>query len=321
MKTIVSGMLMLGLLMGACTQVPEEPMEEWVHLADFPGTARASGAAFVIDDKAYVCCGRTELDAVFLNEFWKYDQTTDRWTQLDSFPGKRRVKPVGVAIDGKAYVGMGASSDYEVITVYKDFYVFDPVTGAWTELASFPGEASNDLAFAVIDGCLYTAMGFTGSVRSNEVYKYDPASNRWTRLKDCPSKYSATASFSIGSDFFVAGGFQGRNIRTMFRYDTQKNDWSFASSMPEGRVLSVGLEVSGKGYVMLGRFWAGAENNGRLLSDIVEYDSATDSWTRRGDFPGAPRQNAFVFEMDGKGYIVMGENDGQRLNDVWCFKP
>lgn len=313
--------ILLMVLLSACTGVEEAPITDWVHHADFPGTPRASATAFSIGTKAYLCCGRIEAKIDTLNECWQYDSNTDVWTQLDTFPGKPRVKALGVAINGKGYVGMGSSGEIYENSAFNDFYEFDPTTGKWTAKAPFPGPASNDLAYAVVNGCLYTAMGFTGIERSNDTYRYDPATDVWTKLDDCDGSYSATASFSIGSSLYVAGGFQGRNIRTMFRFDTASSKWSRAASMPDGRVLSNGLEVGGQGFVMLGRYWAGSPNGGRVLSDIVSYDPTENAWTKRGDFPGGARQNAMVFTIGDRGYIVMGENDTKRFGDVWSFKP
>lgn len=312
---------LLAVLLTACTAVEEVPITDWVHHTNFPGPARASATTFVIGDSAYLCCGRSDsIDAV-LNEVWKFNSQDASWTQLDNFPGVPRLKPIGVTINGKAYVGLGSNGTHYENSVYNDFYEFDPTTGHWTQKASFPGPDGNDLAYAVVNGCLYTAMGFTGYIRSSDTYKYDPVTDTWTKLENSPSSYSATAFFSIGDDFYLAGGYQGRNIRTMFRFNTVKEKWFTAASMPEGRIMSNGLEISGKGYVMLGRFWAGSENGGGLLSDIVEYDKNANAWTKRGDFPGGARQNAMVFTIRGRGYIVMGENDSRLLPDVWSFKP
>jgi len=308
----------------ACNKVEEVPITDWVHYADFPGTARASASTFVIGDKAYVCCGRTTgiYDPVkTLNEVWQFDSNDTTWTQLSNFPGQSRVKAIAVTINGKAYVGLGTDGTWVTTPVLNDFYEFDPSTGLWTAKASFPGNAANDLAYSVVNGCLYTAMGFDGLVRRNDTYKYDPATNVWTRLQDCPGSYSVPAYFSIGKYFYVGSGFQGRNLRTFFRFDTEQEKWSEVAALPDGRVMSNGLSINDKGYVMLGRFWNGTLNGGRVLSDIVEYDPAANAWTKRGDFPGGARQNAMVFNIGDRGYIVMGENDTQCLPDVWSFKP
>lgn len=313
--------VLLTVLLTACTGVEEAPITDWVHHADFPGHARASATSFVIGDDAYVCCGRIDNNDSLLNEVWKYDSQTDNWTQLDSFPGRARVKAIGVTINGKAYLGMGYNGLDGEKSILKDFYEYDSETDLWTAKADFPGEAANDMAYSVVNGCLYTAMGFTGTTRLNDSYKYDPTTDVWTRLEDCPGSYSVPAFFSIGKNFYVGAGFQGRNLRAFFRFNTEKEKWFSAAALPEGRILSNGLEIGGKGYVMLGRFWNGTLNNGRLLSDIVEYDPTENAWTKRGDFPGGARQNALVFTIQDRGYVVMGENDGQCFQDVWSFKP
>lgn len=314
--------VLLHALVTACTKVDEVPITDWMQHADFPGLARATASAFAIDDSAYVCCGRTFWHGGMLNEVWKYDSQSDTWTQLDTFPGKKRVKAVAVTINGKGYVGMGCTGYAYANSVFKDFYEFEPATRKWTRMADFPGNGANDLAYAVVNGCLYTTHGFDGVSAHYETYRYEPLTNAWTQLADAEHAYMLTSSFAIGKYFYNGAGFQGRNIRYVFRYDTQTNQWSQAASLPEGRILSNGLTIAGKGYVLLGRFWGGVENGGRLLSDVVEYDPNTNAWTKRGDLPGQARQNATVFTIRDRGYIVMGENDDPRcLSDVWSFKP
>ena len=72
---------------------------------------------------------------------------------------------------------------------------------------------------------------------------------------------------------------------------------------------------------MLGRKFGGTLNDGKLLKDIVEYNPTVNKWTRCGDFPGGARQNMVVFTINGKGYVVGGEDERERKNDVWVFTP
>ena len=62
-------------------------------------------------------------------------------------------------------------------------------------------------------------------------------------------------------------------------------------------------------------------DGGKLLKDIVEYDPIQNKWSRCGDFPGGARQNPVVFTINGKGYIMGGEDDTERKADVWVFTP
>jgi len=313
--------VLLIVFLTACTHVEEVPITDWVQHADFPGTARASASAFVIGDNAYLCCGRIGAKHDTLNEVWRYESVTDTWTQLDTFPGKPRVKAIAAAINGKGYVGLGCNGYAYVENVFRDFYEFDPTTGKWTQKASFPGPGANDLSYAVVNGRLYTAMGFDGTGYYPHTYVYDPTTDVWTKLTDAEHAYLLTSAFAIDKNFYVGAGYQGRNLRSVFSFDTESKKWTQVASLPEGRVLSNGLTIHNKGYILLGRYWAGVQNGGRLLSDIVEYDPNENAWTKRGDLPGEARQNAVVFTIQGRGYIVMGENDSHCLSDVWSFKP
>jgi hypothetical protein len=73
--------------------------------------------------------------------------------------------------------------------------------------------------------------------------------------------------------------------------------------------------------MMLGRYWNGSLNGGGLLSDVLRYDPLIDHWSRCGDFPGGGRQNMVVFSLNGKGYVIGGEDDHARKSDVWTFQP
>jgi N-acetylneuraminic acid mutarotase len=72
---------------------------------------------------------------------------------------------------------------------------------------------------------------------------------------------------------------------------------------------------------MLGRYWSGSLNGGRLLSDVLKYDPTMNNWSRYADFPAGGRQNMVVFALNGKGYIVGGEDDNERKSDAWVFQP
>jgi len=315
---IVISFLLFTFFLG-CTEEEVVEITDWTQLNKFEGTPRASATCFVVGTKAYVCLGRSGWKDGFLNDLWEYDSQSDQWTRKRDFPGSARVKAVAGVIGTKAYVGLGANGIYS--KRFRDFWEYDTETDSWTQKDSFPDDACNDLFYAVVNGELYTTMGYDGTLRYFRTWKYNPASDEWTQLSDAPVSYNSKAGFVLGSSIYVGSGFMGYNLTNFFRYNTATDTWSQIHKLPEGRMLSSGLALAGKGYVMLGRFWNGALNNGRLLSDIVEYDPASDTWTKRGDFPGGARQNAVVFAIDSVGYVLMGEDDSQRKSDVWCFKP
>jgi len=319
-------LLLIGLLLvmvfSACKEDPVEEITDWEHLENFPGTARASATGFVVGDKAYVCLGRSAWNSGHLKDLWEYDSKADTWTKKTDFPGLGRVKAVGVAIGTKAYVGMGAiGTSFEVPILFSDFWEYDTETDTWTEKASFPGVAKNDLFCTAVEGKIYALLGFDTSSRHRETWAYDPSKDKWEQKADFPESFSSAAGFSIGNSIYAGTGSRGFNYKWFYRYKTDIDQWKRVSDLPEARMLSNGVAIGEKGYILLGRFWAGLLNDGRLLSDIVEYNPASDTWTKRGDFPGGARQNSVVFSIKGRGYIVMGEDESERKSDVWSFRP
>lgn len=290
-------------------------------MTDFPGTPRASGTAFSIGQKAYVCFGRSGPNSGLLNDVWEYDAGNDTWARKTDFPGPARVKAVAGVINGKAYVGLGAKGAYESTNLFKDWWEYDPETDTWTSKATFPDPASNDLSHAVINGKIYVTGGFDGQKMIDKTYCFDPVTDTWTQLADIPGACIAKSFFAIGDYLYAGSGYRGYNIPMFYRYNTTNDTWKRISNLPRGRILSSGLALNGKGYVMLGRFWNGELNNGRLLADVVEYDPVTDTWTPRGNFTGGARQNAVTFVIDSVGYVLLGESNTERKRDVWKFVP
>jgi len=307
-------------LLGACSSSEYEltPITTWKQRGNFPGTARASAVSFVSGDSAYVCLGRSGSKTGFLKDLWEYNSQTDAWTRKADFPGVARVKAVAGVIAGKAYVGLGCVSAYNG-NQFSDFWEYNLTTNAWKQMASFPGEAKNDLFSVVVDSCLYTTEGFTATDLNRNTYKYSPKTNSWTRLTDSPVARSSTAGFSIGQDLYVGSGYYLDNFKDFYCYHTLTDSWSRMADLPDARILSKGITINGKGYILLGRYWDGSLNGGKLLKDIVSYDPAVNKWSRCGLFPGDARQNMVAFTINGRGYIVGGENDSERMTDVWEF--
>ena len=314
-------LLFLLCILQACKDNYElAPITSWKQLGNFPGLARASATSFVFEDKAFVCLGRSGSKYNFLKDMWEYDSQTDSWTRKADFPGAARVKAIAGVIGDRAYVGLGAVAPYDG-NQFSDLWEYTISTDSWKQMASFPGEARTDLVCAVIDSCLYTTEGFAVTNFNQDTYKYDPKTNTWTQLTSSPVDRISAAGFSIGPDFYVGSGYHVGNFKDFYCYHTLSDSWSRVADAPEARVLSKGLAINGKGYLMLGRYWNGALNGGKLLKDILEYDPIVNKWTRCGDFPGGGRQNMVVFTINGKGYIIGGEDDKERKSDVWVFVP
>lgn len=319
--------LFLAMLTGlcGCKEIPTEPIEDWTQLSDFPGPARASATCFVVENKAYVCLGRTNINSGFLSDLWVFDSqaisSDSVWIKKTDFPGLPRVKAIAGVIGKIAYVGMGAIGPYDTNKQYNDFWAYDTEHDTWTRKKDFPGVGRNDLFCAVVNNALYVTMGYSSTRWEYETWKYDPLTNEWAQMPDSPYDASGVAGFSIGNSFYVGSGFTGFNRKVLYRFQPDIQTWSRMADLPKGRTLSSSLAIGGKGYILLGRYWNGEQNGGGLLSDIIEYDPATNEWTDKGLFPGGARQNALAFCIGKKGYVLMGEDASTCKTDVWVFRP
>lgn len=311
----------MGVLLGACDSKMEEgePMT-WDSLPGFPGVARASACGFATSDKLFVGLGRSGERTGLLKDFWCYNTLDSTWTRMADFPGEPRVKAVAVFMNGKGYVGMGSKG---VSQNFRDFWSYDIEQNTWSKMDSFPSSASNGLSASVVDNELITCWGFDGVLVTDVLYKYNPVQNKWSAMepKAPPKDRLSAAAFSIDGYFFVGGGYKNMHYVDFYRLDVANGSWKRCQNLPNKRMLSNAVSMGGKGYYMLGRYWSGTLNGGKLLSDVLEYDPTRDVWTDRGHFPGGARQNSVVLTCNGVGYVICGETDTKRLSDLWKFEP
>jgi len=315
------GFIILSFILFSCKDYEYKPIDTWKQLNNFPGTARASAVSFSYGNKAYMALGRTDIKSGFLKDLWEYDVEKDSWTRKTDFPGSARIKAIAGVVGNKAYIGLGCVAAYDG-NQFSDLWEYDINNDTWKQMASFPGEGKTDLICEVVDGCIYTFSGFGITGYNQDTYKFDPSTNEWTFIKNvCPFLKTNTAGFKSGFKVYIGSGFQGGNLKDFYSYDTQNDTWTRLADLPKGRMLSKGLEINGRGFIMLGRYWNGPLDGGKLLSDVLEYNIATDKWIKCGNFLGGGRQNMIVFSIGNKGYLVGGEDDNERKSDVWVFEP
>jgi N-acetylneuraminic acid mutarotase len=161
--------------------------EEWTQLADCPCDARLHPAFVQLDDKIFVGMGNNQSN---LKDWWEYDIPTDTWTQKDDLPGPTRHHPFYFGIGDIAYVGFGHGNNFQGnLSIYKDFYQFDPATDEWTQLNDFPGEAR--VAGTQFDyngkGYILSGDGDNHSfMEEGEFWEYEPETDTWTQLPSHP---------------------------------------------------------------------------------------------------------------------------------------
>lgn len=147
----------------------------------------------------------------------------------------------------------------------------------------------------------------------------------WVRVSDFDGLARGEASaFSIGSKGYLVCGFDGSKNNTrmsdFWEYDMEMDSWTQLADFPgSARSKATAFSIDDKGYMGTGYNYT-TETGETYLSDFWEYDPASNTWTRRADFPGSARYDAVSFAVDGQGYVGAGY-DGNYLKDFYAYNP
>jgi N-acetylneuraminic acid mutarotase len=131
---------------------------------------------------------------------------------------------------------------------------------------------------------------------------------------------SRTATVVVSSQSNVS-----KSVTITITQDMEKQWQSIAAFPGIGRAAASGFAIGDKFYVGLG--WGHKENADQDLGDFYEYNSTTNSWAKKADFPNGRREYAKGFSLNGKGYIAMGQQvectssgcTGTIFKDVWEY--
>lgn len=357
--------LMLVGILFSCTKTSLNYTQNgnWVTRAPFPGVPSGGGASFVIGSKAYVGTGinpqtpSKRLTAMFRYTSTPistasptgYDSAIGAWTQIQDFAGAARSNAVGFSIGNKGYIGTGIGND--AITVYADFWSYDPVADAWTQIDSIHDSKGNyprkDAAAFGFANSAYVLTGTDLNYIFSDVWKYDPGANTWTKMSYLPgsARTGAVTWVYNGLGYLMTGRTSGSTFALnnmcydFWRYDPNKPDtaaWqrlrdianTSSATYDDGytnivRELASSFIIKGtangdKGYLTCGA-------NGTSYNFTWEYDFASDLWTQKTPFEGGARVNAVGFTINNRGFVGAGlpsaNGGGTGFTDLREFFP
>ena len=117
--------------------------DTWNQLSNFHrhGNHRTT----TVGDKIYMGCGSNTSN---LSDWWEYDITQDSWSQKTSLPTNDRHHPfiLELVITRMLDLVMVQLRDLQAntstgVSIYNDFYRYDPSNDSWLRLNDFPSEA------------------------------------------------------------------------------------------------------------------------------------------------------------------------------------
>ncbi|WNB17004.1 Kelch repeat-containing protein [Marivirga arenosa] len=149
----------------------------WTPISDFPGAARSSAVAFVVNGKAYVGTGGDDSNSYA--DFYKYDPNTGSWESVASMPNVRS-SASSFVINNKGYVGLGSGSSGQL----SDFYKYDDHNDQWVSISGVGDEFKRTGAIGFnVNGKGYISSGVeysSGTFNYQDILSYDPTTDTWT---------------------------------------------------------------------------------------------------------------------------------------------
>jgi N-acetylneuraminic acid mutarotase len=127
--------------------------------------------------------------------------------------------------------------------------------------------------------------------------------------------------FAIGDYGYIGFGTDnGTDYGDLYQYDPKSNSWTQKTSLGLGMESLAAMVIDNKAYVGIGL--TRGQTVDSCTNQFFEYDPVADTWTRKADFPGPKRMNAFAVSAGGKGYIGLGYGSGNTdLYDLWQYDP
>ncbi len=190
------------------TEIYDPQLNTWTQGASLPDHNHAAAAYGILSDgKLHVVGGYDHTTGTVSRSHVVYDFDTNTWSTARELPVPRYWSSSGVLADGRLIVAGGLldSSTYKSET-----YIFDPATGAWTQVASMPAALGYHPG-AVIANRFHTFMGHTGTADVASHYIYDPESDTWSSGAAVPYAGYAPSVAQLRGGALLIGGWVNSN--------------------------------------------------------------------------------------------------------------
>jgi N-acetylneuraminic acid mutarotase len=99
-----------------------------------------------------------------------------------------------------------------------------------------------------------------------------------------------------------------------WEYDASADSWTQKSNCPAALGGASAFVIGNKAYIV-GGF------NGSYLNSVYEWNSSTNLWLPKNNFPGGARAYLSSCVINGRGYIVGGNNSTNTFQDIWEYDP
>lgn len=139
---------------------------------------------------------------------------------------------------------------------------------------------------------------------------------------------SAAVCFVVGNRVYIGTGYNrtltNNRLSDFYAFDPTVGgvggSWFDVAQPPANftpRSNAVAFAIGTNGYVALGQ-----DINPSSLKDTWQYNTVTNTWTKKADFGGTARIDATGFAIGNFGYVVCGyDTTGSNKKDSWVYDP
>lgn len=258
----------------------------------------------------------------------KYSFATNTWTTISMSLGAG----IGANPDAGFVIG---NSIYFTSATGNNFYSFNTLTNATTQLANYPSEPNRRGAFAFeINGLGYIGSGSTenGLCPSNvcgqrsDFYQYNPTTNIWTAKASVPTGFQYGVGISNNGKGYAGLGLNFPTFPASpynsgwYEYDPLNNSWISKQNFMNASGLSFGGGMFKSSISKIGNdlFFFGGQRGNAYLDEVYKYNTTANTWNVVTNDLGQNREQAMGFYSNGKIYIG-GGIDNEALNDFWEY--
>jgi len=176
--------------------------------------------------------------------------------------------------------------------------------GTWATRKPPPSSGVGGGLAAAKNGKIYATGGDTA------LLEYDPAADSWATRASRPTARSTPLAAAIDGKIYAVGGGRGAVLNIVEEYDPLTDSWATKTPMPTARGgLGLAAASNGKLYAVGGSVGEEFVTPITFLTNVEEYDPATDTWSTKAPLPTARAGLGLVAGRNGRLYAIGGTVD------------
>lgn len=296
------------------------PGIQWKEVAPAP-LPKFEHMGEAVNGKLYVMGGYRTADTKATGQVAVYDPATNKWTTKKDMP--EVLNHAGTVTDFQyIYLAGGYVGDWQGVSspLTRHVWRYDTTNDTWQAMLSLPAARSA--------GALVRAgrmLHFFGGLDSRKRDMGDHwildlrRPTKWISAPALPNPRNHLGFAEVGGKIYAVGGQHNLNEDTgndaaVHAYDLVSGTWSAVASLPRptSHTHNSTFAMGGK-LITAGGSTAGIHS----LTQVMEYDPATNKWRQLGELPVALSATSADL-LNGHIVISGGTTEGsQPQNDTW----